>query len=297
MQTRQPSDRFDAIKTLFAKNDQQRRVLGGPCQEVLATTRTPSRWSGIRHELPRILPAAAVVAYAAPALLALRGVRRQLFPQIAGLGRPNHVALTFDDGPDPASTPLILDALSRLGWHGTFFMLGEMAQRHRETARRVVAEGHEVALHGPDHRNLLLRPPLWPKRWLARGLDQVHDATGVAPVWYRPAYGILNQGVMSAAEQAGLGVVLWTAWGRDWRAAATPASVVTDVRQGMLAGATVLLHDSDCTSAPESWRSTLGALPLLAREWDDLALRVGPLRDHGLAPVRVPAALFKTPSA
>jgi hypothetical protein len=76
--------------------------------------------------------------------------------------------------------------------------------------------------------------------------------------------------------------VLWTAWGRDWRAAATAHTVVADVERGVAAGGTVLLHDSDCTSDPGSWRATLGALPLLAERWSDAGLSVGPLADHGL---------------
>ena len=62
--------------------------------------------------------------------------------------------------------------------------------------------------------------------------------------------------------------MLWTAWGRDWRADATPESVVGDVLDGYVDGGTVLLHDSDCTSAPECWHATLGALPALASELD-----------------------------
>jgi peptidoglycan-N-acetylglucosamine deacetylase len=78
--------------------------------------------------------------------------------------------------------------------------------------------------------------------------------------------------------------VLWTAWGRDWRAEATPGSVVADVARGVVPGGTVLLHDSDCTSADASWRITVAALPLLAELFADHDLEVGPLRDHGLAP-------------
>jgi hypothetical protein len=58
--------------------------------------------------------------------------------------------------------------------------------------------------------------------------------------------------------------------------------VATDVAQGRLDGGTVLLHDSDCTSAPGSWRSALAALPALAEQFAAAGLRVGPLADHGL---------------
>ena len=70
----------------------------------------------------------------------------------------------------------------------------------------------------------------------------------------------------AARAEAGLTTVLWTTWGRDWRREATPETVVTDVLRRYVDGGTVLLHDSDCESYPGSWRSTVGALPLLAAE-------------------------------
>jgi peptidoglycan/xylan/chitin deacetylase (PgdA/CDA1 family) len=76
--------------------------------------------------------------------------------------------------------------------------------------------------------------------------------------------------------------VLWTTWGRDWRNDATPESIVDDVQRTLVPGATVLLHDSDCTSSPGSWKATLASLPLLAEHWDAAGLTVGPLADHGL---------------
>ncbi len=118
---------------------------------------------------------------------------------------------------------------------------------------------------------------------MARARDSIADATGVAPRWFRPPYGALSGGSLAAARRLGLQPVLWTTWGRDWRAEATPATVVADIAEGLRPGATVLLHDSDCTSAPESWRATLGALEPMAELFADRGLRVGPLADHGLA--------------
>ena len=117
----------------------------------------------------------------------------------------------------------------------------------------------------------------------ARRKPQVADATGVAPVWFRPPYGTLSLGGVRAARRAGLRTVLWTAWGRDWRAEATPDSVVEDVLHGYVDGGTVLLHDSDCTSAPDCWHSALHALPALAEELRGRSLRVGPLGEHGIS--------------
>jgi peptidoglycan/xylan/chitin deacetylase (PgdA/CDA1 family) len=207
-------------------------------------------------------------------------LRRAFLPRLAGGGRADHVALTFDDGPDRASTPAFLEALDGLGWRATFFMLGCMVERDRGLAGEVAAAGHEVALHGYHHVSHLRRAPGPVGDDLRRGFDVVADATGHAPVWFRPPYGHLSGGTCRTARRLGLRTVLWTAWGRDWTATATPASVVGQVARTLGPGGTVLLHDSDCTSAPRSWRSALGALPGLRDLCAARGLAVGPLADH-----------------
>ena len=233
--------------------------------------------------LPRtaVAAAAAVAAgHAAPALSAVGTLRTRALPRLAGRGRPGHVALTFDDGPDPASTPAFLEALDRLGWRATFFMLGDMAQRHPSVAAEVAAAGHEIALHGHEHVSHLRRPPGRVLDDLRRGLDAVTEATGQVPERFRPPYGLLSGGTCLAARRLGLRTVLWSAWGRDWTETASPDSVVAEVWRGVVPGGTVLLHDSDCTSAPGSWRAALGALAPLAERFAAGGLAVGPLAAH-----------------
>jgi peptidoglycan/xylan/chitin deacetylase (PgdA/CDA1 family) len=232
----------------------------------------------------------AAFAHALPAVTTWRALRCWVVPDLAGLGDKGHVALTFDDGPDPASTPAFLDELDRLGWKATFFALGSMVRRHPSLAAEVVARGHEMGVHGDEHRNHLRRTPRWVMGDLERARDTVAEATATQPVWFRPPYGALSRGSLRAAGRLGLRTVLWTAWGRDWRAEATPASVIADVTRDLGPGATVLLHDSDCTSAPESWRSGLGALDGLADRIAGHGLAVGPLGQHGLGlPTGAPA--------
>ncbi|HEX9545875.1 MAG TPA: polysaccharide deacetylase family protein, partial [Acidimicrobiales bacterium] len=118
---------------------------------------------------------------------------------------------------------------------------------------------------------------------VARARDVIGDSTGVEPHWFRPPYGTLSGGSLTAARQLGLQTVLWTTWGRDWRPDATARTVVDDVAEGLSPGGTVLLHDSDCTSAPGSWRSAVGALPSLDSLFCERGLTVGPLADHGIS--------------
>lgn len=224
--------------------------------------------------------AAAVAGWAAPAVLRGRVLRAAVCPGLAGAGRMDSVALTFDDGPDPQGTPAVLDMLDRLGWTATFFMLGAQVARYPEVAVSVAAAGHEVAVHGFSHRNHLVRGPADVHRDVARAASVVTTATGVRPTWFRPPYGVLTMGSLIAARRAGLRPVLWTAWGRDWEAN-SPAQVAANVGRQLTPGGTVLLHDSDCVArVTGSWRSTVAALPRLAELADRLGCTVGPLRDH-----------------
>jgi peptidoglycan/xylan/chitin deacetylase (PgdA/CDA1 family) len=230
----------------------------------------------------RLVPAlalpltAAAVAHAVPAVTA-RGPARRLTPGLAGEGRPGGVALTFDDGPDPDGTPAVLQTLADLGWRATFVMLGSQVRRHPDIARLVVEAGHEVGVHGTIHRNHLIRTPWAIRRDLRLASGQIAEATGVRPRWFRPPYGILTAGTLWAARDLDLVPVLWTAWGKDWRGG-PPDRIAAEVMRTLCGGGTVLLHDSDCTSRPGSWRSTVASLPLLAAQVEGLEVRT--LGDH-----------------
>jgi peptidoglycan/xylan/chitin deacetylase (PgdA/CDA1 family) len=233
----------------------------------------------VRHAPIAIAAAAVAAVHVAPAATWLPAVRR-LFPGLAGTGAADHVALTFDDGPDPRSTPRFLDELRRLGCSATFFMLGELLERHPGLGRRVVEEGHEVAVHGWRHRYTLATRPGRTAAEIRATAALVGAVTGVRPAWYRPPYGVLSAEALAQAGRCGLRPVLWSAWGRDWTADASARSVLAALEPDLRGGATVLLHDSDHTSAPGAWRSALGALPELVGRCRAAGLRVGALRDH-----------------
>ena len=224
--------------------------------------------------------AAGTVLHLLPGVVAWRRARCRLLPGLSGVGRPDHVALTFDDGPDPASTPLILDALATFGWRATFFCLGSQARKSPGLVREIVARGHEIGVHGDSHRSQLLRPAPAVVRDVRDSRSLLEDQTGQALHWFRPPYGGVSAASIVAARRTGLRMVLWTTWGLDWKAEATGRTIAADVRRTYVPGATVLLHDSDVTSTPGSWKATLEALPLLAGDWHGRGLEVGPLAEH-----------------
>ena len=232
-----------------------------------------------------VLAGGLALAHAAPALTSiqpLEPLRTRLFPNYGGQGDPGHVALTFDDGPDPLSTPRFLSLLENRGLKATFFLLGFMLERDPGLGREIVAAGHEIAVHGYLHRPMVLRTPGQTRDDLHRAHDLVAEATGTKPRWYRPPYGIATTSALTTARALGMTPVLWTSWGADWRAGATGTSVYDTVTRNLSGGGTILLHDSDCTSAPASWTATLSGLPRILDHCEAEGWKIGPLADHGL---------------
>jgi peptidoglycan/xylan/chitin deacetylase (PgdA/CDA1 family) len=176
----------------------------------------------------------------------------------------SNIALTFDDGPSPESTPAVLDRLRALEVRATFFVLGELVGRAPEVVARIVDEGHEVALHGNQHVHHLWRSYWSIERDLSAGLA-VLAGVGVQPRFFRPPYGQISAGTLLAARRLRLETVLWSAWGREWRDPHA-TSVARRVCAGLGPGAIVLLHDTDHTAPPGTSSVALQALPLVVEE-------------------------------
>ncbi|NMO53725.1 polysaccharide deacetylase family protein [Actinoplanes sp. TBRC 11911] len=233
-------------------------------------------------QLVGVAVAAAAAAYAGPALAAVGPARRRLLPALSGVGDRHHVALTFDDGPHPEATPEVLRLLDIAGVRATFFLLGRMAEEHPGVARAIVDAGHEIGLHGYEHRLLLKRRVAATLGDLARGCASITAITGQTPRWWRPPYGVASTAALLGARRLGLTPVLWTCWGRDWTPSATPESVFRTVRRGLRGGGTILLHDSDHAATPLSWENAVGALPAILTYCQARGFEVGPLAEHGI---------------
>jgi peptidoglycan/xylan/chitin deacetylase (PgdA/CDA1 family) len=169
------------------------------------------------------------------------------------------VTLTFDDGPHPEGTPAVLDAL---GDHkAIFFMVGEQVERYPSLAADVAAAGHEIGLHGFRHRNQMRVTPRWLADDLRRGTTAIARATGAEPTLYRPPYGIFTPaGLWLSCRYDRL---MWSKWGRDWRAQTTPEEIARLATRQLTPGDVILLHDADWYSAQGSHRRTAAAVPLV----------------------------------
>ena len=183
------------------------------------------------------------------------------------------VALTFDDGPHPQGTPAALELLAAARATATFFLVGEQVERWPAVAAEIAAAGHEIALHGYRHRLMLRRTTVAVERDLDHAVEVIAAATGVAPLCYRPPYGVFSAGGLALTRRRGWAPMLWSRWGRDWEAQATPAGIARRATAGLRGGDVVLLHDADHYSSDGSWRKTIAALPLVCEAVAGCGLR------------------------
>jgi peptidoglycan/xylan/chitin deacetylase (PgdA/CDA1 family) len=196
------------------------------------------------------------------------------------------VALTFDDGPCPEGTPVVLDALDRLGLSATFFCLGAEVARHPGLVTEIRRRGHLVASHGYRHDHHFARSARWVRSDL-QAATEVLGQEGVSPRWFRPPFGQTPGTTLLEAHRQGLGVVLWSAWGREWVAASDASSVANRIIGHLGGGDVVLLHDSDRYSSPGTVARAVGALEPIADE-----LRRRRLRAVTLDELMSPTAIF-----
>jgi peptidoglycan/xylan/chitin deacetylase (PgdA/CDA1 family) len=152
------------------------------------------------------------------------------------------VALTFDDGPDPAVTPHVLDLLRDSGARATFFVLTDRAARHPMLVRRILAEGHELGLHADRHERLSEVPALALSRRLRAARKLLQDVSGAPVRLFRPPFGAQSLASYLAARSSGLDVVVWGPYAEDW-VQASPEVVAARGLNGLQSGDVLLLHD------------------------------------------------------
>ncbi|MGE0403149.1 MAG: polysaccharide deacetylase family protein [Kofleriaceae bacterium] len=153
------------------------------------------------------------------------------------------VALTFDDGPDPARTPALLDALAELGAPATFFVVGRDVRKSPGIVRRIAEAGHELGNHTYHHRYL----PFVRRRSVEhelRATDRaIEDAAGVTPKVARPPWGARRPATVRAFARLAKRLVLWDVNSYDWKGRAAP-EIVERVLARVKSGSIVLMHEA-----------------------------------------------------
>lgn len=175
------------------------------------------------------------------------------------------VALTFDDGPDADYTPRLLDELKKEHIVATFFVLGEKALRYPQLIERMVAEGHEVQIHGWVHKMVPLMLPRDTQRQVIATREILEKHFAIYPSYYRPTWGLCNWLTLWNRSHTPH-LVTWSVMVGDWRV--TPADeLYRRVRRKLHPGAIVVLHDSDKTAGAERGapQEVIRLIPMLAQ--------------------------------
>jgi len=186
--------------------------------------------------------------------------------------RPRALSLTFDDGPDPVWTPLVLEQLARCEVTATFYMVGERVCAHHGLAQTVLAAGHDIQLHCHRH----IRHTELTEAELARDAASALGAlaeVGVRPRLWRAPWGVCTEASVRVAQRLDLRLVRWSIDTHDWRGD-PPQAMLRRARPRLTGGGAVLMHDALGPGARRSGcQNTVALVPALAAA----------ARTHGLA--------------
>ena len=214
--------------------------------------------------------------------------RAQLFgPTVCRAGAPNQLAITFDDGPNPAITPRLLDLLAKHNARATFFLVGKFVRECPDLTKEILARGHALGNHTDTHPNLFLCGPRKTKEELQRCGDSIRKASGVEPRWFRPPYGFRSPWLGEIVKRQGMRTVMWTLIPGDWRV--KPAEwlikrmkpIAEHARKklppgtgygGGMTGDILCLHDGNHRHLDGDRAHTVAALKHWLPRWSDLGL-------------------------
>ena len=232
---------------------------------------------------------AAVLATGAVAAYGAAFPRAQLFGStLCRTNSPRKLAITFDDGPNPAITPKLLDLLDRYRAKATFFVIGRFVRECPDLVKETAARGHVIGNHTESHQNLFKLGPAQITVELRLCHHAIANAIGAPAKWFRPPYGFRNPWVIPAAQSLGCKTAMWTLIPGDWldrpaewlirRMQPIAAHAQRNAGQNSSAGAAgtgdvLCLHDGYHKELDYDRTRTLAALEHWLPRWRDLGLQ------------------------
>jgi peptidoglycan-N-acetylglucosamine deacetylase len=207
------------------------------------------------------------------------------FPDVIATGRyekallaPREVALAFDDGPTPYSSPDVISVLEQTHTPATFFVMGQYVANWPDLLRREWNGGFAIGVHTWDHPDMTQLSPDQVRWQFSSTLDAIHNVLGPdACIWlWRPPYGSYNASVMQIAQSYGLTTVTWDDTSFDWNRPGIQ-QIADNVLNAAHPGAIVLVHDG-----PSLRDQTAAAIPII----------LDGLKARGLTPVTLPQLLY-----
>jgi peptidoglycan/xylan/chitin deacetylase (PgdA/CDA1 family) len=197
------------------------------------------------------------------------GPESQLFGRTVIAGHdPAEIALTYDDGPNPAATPGLLEVLARYNARATFFMIGRHARRYPELVRAVHAGGHLLGNHTMTHPWLAWQPARVIREELSECSKLIEDLTGEPLRFLRPPHGARRPAVLRIAHQLGMQTVQWNIMGQDWKPI-DAERILKYIDDGLRRtrrwhrGANILLHDGHQTELGANRAATIATTAAL----------------------------------
>lgn len=156
-------------------------------------------------------------------------------------GGDGRIFLTFDDGPNPTWTPMVLEALRRFRAKATFFVMAPLAVRFPRLIRHMTRAGHSVELHCAKH---VRHTELTCSEIAADARSGLEDlgTLGMLPRLWRPPWGVVTPWTRAVAKDLGLELVSWTVDTHDWRGDTT-SEMFANIRPDLRPGAVLLMHD------------------------------------------------------
>ncbi|ACT93210.1 polysaccharide deacetylase family protein [Dyadobacter fermentans] len=204
-------------------------------------------------------------------------IQANYFLKSINRGKIRAISLTFDDGPDPDSTPRILDTLLENNLKATFFVIGRKAVSHPELLRRIVEEGHTIANHSYSHHYLIaLFSTQKLQTDIQRCNDAIRDITGHVPLFFRPPFGVTNPRYAAVLKDLQMQSIGWSLRSMDTRAK-NKYQLIRKIISKLKAKDIVLLHDH---------------LPLTADTLPDI---IGHCREMGIKIEPLPRLIGKEP--
>jgi peptidoglycan/xylan/chitin deacetylase (PgdA/CDA1 family) len=231
------------------------------------------------------VPMGSTLAAACAGLVAYSAVysRSQFFGEtLCTTNSQRKLAITFDDGPNPAITPKLLNLLARHNARATFFVIGKYVRDCPEILRETLAREHLIANHTQTHPNLFWQSAAGIRAELQQCQDAIGSALGSQTKWFRPPYGYRNPWVIRTASELGMKTVMWTLIPGDWkpwpleRLVARMKPIEDHTRQypleGIGSGDVLCLHDGGHRALNADRSLTLKALEYWLPRWRDAGL-------------------------
>ena len=173
-------------------------------------------------------------------------LKKKLFPSALFSTTNENIHLTFDDGPHPIATPIVLQELKKHNIRATFFLLGQNAQKFPDLVHQIHNEGHQIANHSFTHANLFFKNKAFLRDEILRTKETLETIIGTHSHCFRPPYGYINWTIMNVLREIGLTCVLWDVDSKDYR-----LNSVTDISRRVIpntkTGSILLFHDNELT--------------------------------------------------